>query len=75
MKKLIIIEGMNCEHCVAKATKALNGINGVNAKVNLKKKSAVANLKKDIDDKVFKDALKEVDLNVVSITEKKGLFG
>lgn len=65
---------MNCEHCVAKATKALNGINGVKAKVNLKKKNAVVNLAKDIDNQVFKDALKEVDLEVDSITDKKGLF-
>lgn len=74
MKKIIVIEGMNCEHCVAKATKALNSIDGVEAKVDLKKKSAIVNLKKDVDDQTFKDALKEVDFEVVSITEKKGLF-
>lgn len=74
MKKIIGIEGMNCEHCVAKATKALNAINGVEAKVNLKKKSAVVNLAKDVDDQVFIDALKEVEFEVVSIKEKKGLF-
>jgi copper chaperone CopZ len=74
MKKIIGIEGMNCEHCVAKATKALNAIDGVEAKVDLKKKNAVVTLSKDVDDKVFKDALKEVDFQVVSITEKKGLF-
>lgn len=74
MKKIIGIEGMNCEHCVAKATKALNAINGVEAKVNLKKKNAVVNLEKDVDDQVFIDALKEVEFEVVSIKEKKGLF-
>ena len=74
MKKVIIIEGMNCGHCVAKATKALKAIEGVDAKVDLKKKSAVVTLKSDIEDQVFKDALEEADFKVVSIKEKKGLF-
>lgn len=74
MKKIIEIEGMNCGHCVAKATKALNAIDGVEAKVDLKKKNAVVNLSKDIEDKVFIDALEEVDFKVGSIKEKKGLF-
>lgn len=75
MKKVIGIEGMNCGHCVAKATKALNGINGVDAKVDLKKKQAVVTLEKDVEDKVFIDALTAEDFKVTSITEKKGLFG
>lgn len=75
MKKLIEIEGMSCEHCVAKVTKALNAIEGVEAKVDLKKKSAVVSLSKDVEDKVFIDALEEVDFKVGSIREKKGLFG
>lgn len=74
MKKIIEIEGMNCQHCVAKATKALNGIEGVEAKVDLKKKSAVVEFSKDIEDQAFINALEEVDFKVVSIKEKKGLF-
>ena len=74
MKKIIGINGMNCEHCVAKATKALNAIDGVKAKVDLKKKSAEVNLSKDVDDQIFNDALKEVEFEVISITEKKGFF-
>ena len=74
MKKIIGIDGMKCEHCVAKATKALNAIDGVEAKVDLKKKIAKVDLSKDVNDQVFKDALKEVDFEVTSIKEKKGLF-
>ena len=65
---------MNCEHCVAKATKALNAIEGVEAKVDLKKKVAKVTISKDIDDNVFRDALKEVGFEATSIKEKKGLF-
>ncbi len=74
MKKIIAIEGMNCEHCVAKATKALNSIDGVEAKVDLKKKNAVVNLAKDVEDQTFIHALEEADFKVVSIIEKRGLF-
>ena len=75
MKKNIVIKGMSCEHCVARATKALNSIDGVEAKVNLKKNNAVVQLAKNVEDQVFKDALEEVNLEAVSIKEKKGLFG
>ncbi|WP_369695522.1 heavy-metal-associated domain-containing protein [Alkalibaculum bacchi] len=75
MKKIIEIKGMSCEHCVARATKALNSIDGVEAKVNLKKNNAVVQLAKNVEDQVFKDALEEVNLEAVSIKEKKGLFG
>ncbi len=74
MKKIIGIKGMSCEHCQAKTEKALNAIDGVEAKVDLKKKIALVNLSKDIDDQVFKDAIHAIDFEVVSIKEKKGLF-
>lgn len=75
MKKIIKIEGMTCSHCQARVEKALNAIAGVNAKVDLKKKAAVVNFDTDISDSVFKDAVTEAGYDVVSIEEKKGLFG
>ena len=51
MKKTIYIEGMSCSHCSARVEKALNKINGVNAKVNLENKLAEVTLDKAIDDK------------------------
>lgn len=74
MKKIIKIEGMQCEHCKAKAEKALNAISGVVAKVDLKKKAATVTLDSNIEDSVFNDAISEVGYEVVSIEEKKGLF-
>ncbi len=75
MKKLIAIDGMHCAHCQAKAEKALNAIQGVKASVDLKKKTAVVDLEKEIDDQVLKKAISDAGFEVVSITEKKGLFG
>ena len=51
MKKIIEIHGMSCEHCQASVEKALNAIDGVKAKVELKKNRAVINLTKEIQDR------------------------
>ena len=41
MKKVMKIEGMMCQHCVAHVTKALQGVQGVESvEVDLKKKTA-----------------------------------
>lgn len=74
MKKIIEINGMSCGHCQARVEKALNAIEGVEAKVDLKKKRAVVSLSKDVDDKTLSDTVTEVGYEVVSVTEKKGLF-
>lgn len=75
MKKVIEISGMTCEHCSARVEKALNAIDGVEAKVDLRKKTATVRLKADVEDQTFKNAVSEAGYEVVSITEKKGLFG
>ncbi len=75
MKKIIKIEGMSCGHCQAKVESALNAISGVEAKVDLKKKAATVSLTSDINDSVFKNAITGAGFEVVSIEEKKGLFG
>ncbi|MGB8453293.1 MAG: copper ion binding protein [Anaerocolumna sp.] len=75
MKKIIKIEGMTCSHCQARVEKALNAVSGVDAKVDLKKKAAVVSFDTDVSDSVLKDAVTEAGYEVVSIEEKKGLFG
>lgn len=74
MKKIVEISGMSCEHCRMTAEKALNEINGVEAKVDLKKNRAIVKSAKDIDDEMIKNALKAVDFEATEIKEKKGLF-
>lgn len=74
MKKIIEIEGMSCEHCQNRVEKALNAIEGVEAKVELKKNRAVVNVKDDINDQKLKSVVEEAGYEVTSISEKKGLF-
>lgn len=74
MKKIIEINGMTCNHCAAGVEKALNAVAGVEAKVDLKKKIAIVELKEHIDDHELANAVKDAGYEAVSIKEKKGLF-
>ena len=74
MKKIIEINGMHCEKCKARVEKALNSIDGVKARVNLSKKTAVVTLKSDVSDGVLKETVDSLGFEVLAITEKKGLF-
>ena len=75
MKKIIEIKGMTCGHCQARVDKTLNEIDGISAKVELKKNRATATYSKEVDDQVIKDAIEEAGYEVTAIKEKKGLFG
>lgn len=74
MKKIIEISGMSCAHCQAAVEKALNAIDGIEAKVELKKNRAVVTLTKEIADQALIDAVTKAGYEVGMISEKKGLF-
>jgi len=74
MKKIMEINGMSCGHCQARVEKALNAIDGVEAKVELNKNRAIVTLKKEVEDQILKEAVTEAGYEVVTISEKKGLF-
>lgn len=75
MKKVIAIEGMTCGHCQARVEKALNAVDGVKAKVDLKKNIAAVEADSTISDDLLKKTVEEAGYTVTSIEEKKGLFG
>jgi copper ion binding protein len=74
MKKIITIEGMSCSHCQRRVEEALRALDGVEAKVDLKKKKATVKYSKEIDDSILRKAVEEAGYEVVSVEEKKGLF-
>lgn len=75
MKKIIQIEGMNCEHCKMSVEKALIALDGVTgAKVDLAKKNAVVTLDGDVADQTLKDAITQAGFTPTDIAFKKGLF-
>ena len=65
MEKKVVIEGMMCQHCRAHVDKALNGIPGASATVDLDSKTAVVT--GDVSDEAIRAAVEEAGYQVVSI--------
>ncbi len=70
MEKVISINGMNCAHCQAAVEKALNSIENVEARVDLKEKIATVNMDSEIANDVLKNAVEEAGFEVVAISRK-----
>ena len=66
-ERTVIIEGMTCEHCKARVESRLNELDGVSAKVNLKRKTAVVSMEKDVQDEVIKKAIENSGYEVIEI--------
>ncbi len=67
MSKKILVEGMSCGHCSARVEKALNAIEGVNAKVDLETKTAFVDLSADVSDDTLKKAIEDAGYEVKEI--------
>lgn len=67
MEKKINISGMTCGHCSARVEKALNEIEGAEAKVDLESASAVLKSNHLISDDVIKRVVEEAGYTVESI--------
>ena len=61
------IEGMMCPHCQAAVTKALNGIKGVKAEVNLEKKEAYVEAPDSVSKEDLTKAVVDAGYEVVSV--------
>ena len=68
MEKTLHVEGMMCQHCVARVKKALEAVDGVEeAVVDLDAKTAVAKLAHEVDDATLKAAVEDAGYEVVEI--------
>lgn len=68
MKKEIKIDGMHCEHCVARIEAALSAVSGVDkVKVNLKKGLAKLECADVVADSVLKEAVENLGFTVTGI--------
>lgn len=76
MKKIMTVNGMQCEHCKMSVEKALAALSGVSdVKVDLKKKTATVTLSESVDDASLEQAVSAAGFEVTSVKEKKGIFG
>ena len=64
MKKKMNIEGMMCAHCQAHVEKALNGIDGVKAEVDLKNNCAYLELAQDVAEAKLTKAVEDAGYTV-----------
>lgn len=69
MKKLVTIEGMMCQNCQKHVSKALNGLDGVEADVSLEKGQALVHLSQPVEDDKIKEAVKEAGYTVTGIED------
>lgn len=68
MKKVLDIEGMMCQHCVAHVNKALSGIEGVEAvEVSLENKNATVTLAAEVSDDVLTKAVVDAGYEVKGV--------
>lgn len=63
-KKTYIVEGMTCENCVARVTRAVNDIDGLAAKVNLRKKEVIVSMEREVSGEVIKAAIEKAGYTV-----------
>ena len=66
-EKTLQIKGMSCMHCSARVEKALNAIDGVEAKVDLESNSAKVKFSNEISDETFKAAVDNVGYECVGV--------
>ena len=66
-ERTVTIEGMTCEHCKARVESRLNELDGVSAKVNLKRKTTVVSMEKEIEDEEIKKEIENVGYEVIEI--------
>ena len=64
------ISGMHCDHCAASVTKALNEIDGISARVNLKKNLAVVAYDREIQEDKITGAIENAGFHVTEIHKK-----
>lgn len=68
IEKSITIEGMSCQHCVARVEKALQELDGVvEAKVDLASKTAKLKLWEDVNDALIRTAVDDAGYQVTEI--------
>jgi Copper chaperone len=64
MTKTLHIGGMSCSHCSGRVERALNGIPGIRATVDLAKKTATVTSDADIDDSALTRAVEDAGYTV-----------
>lgn len=63
-KKTFIVEGMTCENCKARVERTINDMDGLLAKVNLKKKEVLVLMEKEVPDEEIVAAIEKAGYTI-----------
>lgn len=66
-EKILTVEGMHCENCEIRVQNALNRLDGVSCKVNLKKKTATVSYSREVSDAELKAVVEKMGYQVTGI--------
>lgn len=66
-KKIVKIDGMTCENCRNRVERAINQMDGVAARVNLRKKEAVVSYTSDLDEEALRRVVEKAGYEVLEI--------
>lgn len=66
-EKVLTVEGMHCENCQARVENAVNRLEGVVCRVNLKKKTATISYSAEVSDEALKIAIEKLGYKVPRI--------
>lgn len=69
-EKQMTIRGMHCENCAIRVENALNRLDGVLCKVNLKKETAVVAYSKEIPDALLRKTVEDLGYQVTQISRQ-----
>ena len=65
--KIVLVDGMTCEHCKNWVEKSINNIDGAAGKVNLKKSEAVVLMEREVSDAEIRAAIENAGYKVREI--------
>lgn len=66
-EKIVHIEGMHCENCQNRIERAVNKLDGVACRVNLRKKIATITYNREISEEELIIVIEDLDFEVISI--------
>lgn len=68
IKKLLVIEGISCNHCAKRIESSLLNLEQVKSiKVDLDSKEATIILKKDVDNQILKEKIDNLGFNLLEV--------
>lgn len=71
-EKVFLVEGMHCEHCKNRVEEAVNAIDGIAGKVNLKKGELKVSYEKPQEDLVIWEKIEKAGYKVTGTKMKTG---